>query len=587
MKEKKRSTWSYVFEFAGTRKIGFILSVVLASLSVFCQIIPYFIAADIIKCLFRGVDGFPAYANRCLLMVLFMLFKHVFHAASTTLSHKSTFFVLGEMRKRALLRLSQMSLGTVHKHGSGNLKNILVERIDSIETTLAHILPEFTSNALLSLLLLVVAFLVDWRIAIASLLTFPVGFVLYMCMMIDYRPCYERTVRATSALNDAAVEYIGGIEVIKVFGKVKGSYEKFSNAAKEAAMSYVDWMKKNSVYFSLSRAVIPSSLITVLPIGLLCIRSGSLTPEDFAFLIMVTMAIFEPLMTLMSYSDDIAVLKTVMGQIVGIIEERVVPRPDEDKAKPEGFGVSFDNISFSYGEKEVIHNVSLNMDEGRFTAIVGPSGSGKTTLARLLASFWDGYSGRISIGGVDIRDLSEATYRSMVAYVSQDNFLFDDTVMENIRIGRPSATDDEVMAAAKKCGCHEFISSLEDGYQTVVGGNGSHLSGGEAQRVSICRAMLKDAPILILDEATAYTDPESEAALGDAIKSLSEGKTLIVIAHRLSTIMRANRIYVMDKGSLAEEGTHQGLLAKHGLYEAMWKAHISSRDGHVGEDGNV
>lgn len=578
MKKQKKSTWGRIFEWAGLRKKSYILSVILAVLSALSGMPPFILAAYIIKGLLAGNMSLGSMLTACGLMALFWFIKQLLHAVSTTESHKATFYVLGVMRKRALDRLERMPLGDIKAYGSGDLKNILVERIDSIETTLAHILPEFSSNILTTVFMLIYVFVIDWRMGLAALATVPLGMVFYLGMMIDYKPNYERTVRATKALNDTAVEYIGGIEVIKVFGKVKGSYERFVEAAREAAYSYINWMQNNNLFFCLASTIVPATLLTVLPLGIHFVGSGSLSQTHFVLTIMLTLAVFEPIMICFSYTDSLGVLQTVMDEITGIIDARVLERPSEDEGSPKDYSISFEDVHFGYGEKEVLHGVSLSMKQGTVNALVGPSGSGKSTIAKLLASYWDVGSGTIRIGGVDIRKLSPETYHRLIAYVSQDNFLFDDTIMENIRMGRPEASDEDVITAAKACGCHAFIEGLEQGYQTVVGGSGSHLSGGERQRIAIARAMMKDAPIIILDEATSYTDPENEAVIQSSIARLTQGKTLIVIAHRLSTVADADQILVVHDGCIEDRGRHEELLARGGLYEKMWKAHISARD---------
>jgi ATP-binding cassette subfamily B protein len=280
----------------------------------------------------------------------------------------------------------------------------------------------------------------------------------------------------------------------------------------------------------------------------------------------------------MSYSDDIARLRTVMREIVAIIDAEEMNRPMKNEAEPIGNTIQLSKVRFGYDEKEVLHGIDLTLQEGTVNAFVGPSGGGKSTIAKLIASYWDVGSGKITIGGVDIRKLSMEDYQKRVAYVSQDNFLFDDTIRENIRLGNLSATDDEVEEAAQKCGCYDFIMSLEKGFDTIVGSGGGHLSGGERQRICIARAMLKDAPIIILDEATAYTDPENEAIIQTSVAKLVQGRTLIVIAHRLSTIVDADQIVVVEQGKLDAIGTHEELLEKSNLYRKLWEAHVSSKD---------
>ncbi|MBQ8877980.1 MAG: ABC transporter ATP-binding protein, partial [Lachnospiraceae bacterium] len=300
--------------------------------------------------------------------------------------------------------------------------------------------------------------------------------------------------------------------------------------------------------------------------------------------ILLSVGLLASLISVAGYWDDIAKLGTIIGEVTDIIEQPDLVRPTESKTKPDKFGIFLQNVTFGYHEKEVLHGINMEIEEGTINAFVGPSGSGKSTVAKLIASLWDVKGGSIKIGGVDVKDMSLTDYNKYVAYVSQDNFLFDETIMENIRMGKQGATNEEVIEAAKKCGCHDFIMGLEKGYETIVGGAGGHLSGGERQRICIARAMLKDAPIVILDEATAYTDPENEAIIQAAVAKLVRGKTLIVIAHRLSTITDSDKIFVIEHGRVNSCGTHEELLKMGGLYASMWKSHIAVKD--ISEGGN-
>ncbi len=576
--QKKKSTFARIMDFAGAKRSRYILSVVLAACGTICQMLPFVILAHIIQKLLAGNMDFSGYLTDFLLMAVFWLLRVVFHGLSTSCSHVATFAVLGNIRKQGLLRLERMPLGEVQKKGSGYLKNILVERIDSIETTLAHMIPEMSGNLCAVAATILYLLVIDWRMALVSLITFPIGMLCFMCMMIGYEKNYNRTVRATKNLNDIAVEYISGIEVIKVFGKEKSSYEKFVAAAKEGAASYIDWMRMNNVYFTFAMNIMPATLISVLPIGGLFVRNGSLAVSDLIMVIILSMGLITPLINCMAFSDDIAKLNTIIGEVTSIVDAPEMPRPEENQAEPEDNTIRLTDVHFSYDQQEVLHGVSAVFQEGSMNALVGPSGGGKSTIAKLIAAFWDVGSGSVSIGGVDIRELSAQQYYKHIAYVSQDNFLFDDTIRENIRMGNLSATDAEVEQAAKDCGCWEFIMQLENGFDTVVGSGGDHLSGGEKQRICIARAMLKNAPIVILDEATAYTDPENEAIIQASVAKLVQGKTLIVIAHRLSTITDADQIIVVNKGTIEASGTHAALLQNCSLYESLWNAHISAKD---------
>ena len=522
MEETKKtpSPLTWVLGQTGDHGGQYVLSVVLAVIGVAFSLAPYFVVIGIVQGLMGGVKNFTFYLNRCLIMAALWLGRVLFHALSTATSHKATFAVLGEIRKRCMEKLTRMPLGTVLEQSSGALKNTLIERIDSIETTLAHIVPEFTANLLIPIIILVYIFTIDWRMGLASLATVPLGLFCYVFMMAGSAKFYQRTVTATKALNDTAVEYIGGIQVIKVFGKTKSSYERFVHDAYEAAHSFIDWMRASILSFTFAMVIMPATMVSVLPIGGLLVRNGSLSAEDFVTVIILSVGVITPIITMMSYSDDFRTMGTIFGEVRAILDAPEMNRPAEGGA-PAKNDLELRDVRFGYREKEVLHGVSMSIPEGSFVAFVGPSGSGKSTIARLIASLWDVTDGSIRMGGQDIRQIPQEAYADRIAFVSQDNYLFNMTVRENIRIGRPSATDAEVEEAARQSGCHEFIMGLEKGYDTMVGSSGGHLSGGERQRISIARAMLKAAPVVILDEATAYTDPENEAVIQRSVSKLA------------------------------------------------------------------
>lgn len=578
MKEKKRSAASWILEWAGQKRSDYVWSVVLATGSVIFKVIPYFIIADVVKMFLDGNREFKAYLVKAVWIALSFILAELLHSLSTALSHKATFTVLANIRKACCEKLARVPLGYVKDTSSGTFKNILVERIDSIETTLAHIVPEFTSNLLAPVIILIYFFLTDWRLALWSLVPVVVGFLSYFGMMLDYKPSFERTVQTTKDLNDAAVEYIDGIEVIKAFGKTESSYAKFTRAAMAYADSFISWMKRCSIFHALMMVVTPYTLLTVLPFGAHYVENGTLTIPDFIMCIILSLGIVGPLITVGSYTDDLGKIGVIVGEVVEILEQPELKRPAKSTAVPKDNSVTLNDVKFGYHDKEILHGVTMELKAGTVNAIVGPSGSGKSTIAKLIASLWDVNSGSIKIGGVDIKQLSLTDFNQKIAYVAQDNYLFNESVRENIRQGNPDATDEQVVEVTKKSGCYEFIMQLENGFDTIVGGAGGHLSGGERQRISIARAMLKDAPIVILDEATAYTDPENEAILQNSIAKLVAGKTLIVIAHRLSTVKDSDQIFVINDGNVAAHGTHEELLASCPLYKEMWNAHISAKD---------
>lgn len=580
-----KSFLNYVTKFAAVSKASYLRSVVLACIGVICSIVPYFVMGTMVKQLLQGERNYDVFLLEGGLMAVFIVLGILFHTLSTNLSHKTTFALIAGIRTELCEKLARLPLGTVRETPSGALKNIMIERTDAIETTLAHVVPEFTANLLAPFLMFLYLCRIDWRMALLSLATLPLTLLCLMAMFHDYERPFCRTQETTKVLNDTAVEYIGGIEVIKAFGKAESSYARFARAAEENARSFTDWMRASIVPFSLSMTIAPATLLAVLPLGAVFVMQGTLAFHDYVMTLILSCGLITPLITALSYSDDIGKATSIFGEIDAVLTLPELSRPAESRAVPDGSEVRLSGVCFGYGDKEVLHGIDLDIPAGKVTALVGPSGSGKSTIAKLVASLWDVGDGSITLGGVDLRELSSEDYNRQVAYVSQDSFLFNTTVRENIRMGRPGASDAEVEAVARDSGCYDFIMELEHGFDTVVGGSGAHLSGGERQRISIARAMMKDAPLLILDEATSYADPENEALIQESVARLACGKTLLVIAHRLSTIVNADQIVVVKSGEIAARGTHAELLRESPLYRKMWEAHSSARD--CSEEGGL
>lgn len=569
------ATWLWTFTKGHRGK--YVLSVLLALSGVACLVFIYVLVAQVMTNLVRGNGVWTFYVKKGWWIGLLWVLRHLLHSLSITVSHWTTFQVLGDIRRALLRKLAHLPLGVVLERPSGSYKSTICERVDSIETVLAHIVPEFSANIAGSIAFFIYLMVVDWRLGLWSLATLPVGLIFFGIMMAKIPKFYPQTIEKTKALNAVAVEYIHGIEVIKVFGQSKTSYGKFIKAAQEGANCFIDWMRSCIVEQSLGMEIIPATLISVLPAGVFYCMHGTLRPEDFIFAIILSFGVITPLITVFSYTDDLAQISIIMGDVARIMDQEDLIRPELSDVCPRDHGIRLENVSFAYEDQDVLHGVCLNIPPGEIHALAGPSGSGKSTIAKLIASLWDVRDGRILVGGVDIRSLPTEVYHRYIAYVSQDNYLFNLSVMDNIRLGKAGATDQEVIEAAKKCGCHEFILSLENGYETMCGGAGSHLSGGERQRLTIARAMLKDAPIILLDEATSYTDPESEAILQASLARLIQGKTVLIIAHRLSTIADVDQIHVVNDGHIIADGTHEELLRDCPLYQAMWQAHVSVR----------
>lgn len=570
--------------FIRPHRSGFALSVVLAIISVASGLVPYFAVAEIVNLLISGEMDFSVYLQWGLIGLIAYFARSIFHGLSTRCSHEATFRVLSEMRRTIAEKLTRVPMGYLTATPSGRLKTTMVERIEQMEVPLAHIIPEMTANLLVPVALVVYLFVLDWRMALASLATIPLGMLCYMAQMKEYPKKYAAVMQANKHMNATTVEYVGGIEVIKAFNQSAASYEKFTDAVRQNTRLMLDWMKSTQGYSALMMTLWPAVLIAVLPVGCLLYQNGSLSASDFITIAILSLGIIGPLVAAIFLTDDFSKIATITGEIAAVLEEPELDRPKAQK-KLEGHDISLQDVHFAYKDVQVLNGVSLDIKAGMRTALVGPSGSGKSTIAKLIASYWDVSSGRITIGGIDVKTLPPEQVMDLIGYVSQDNFLFNVSVRENIRMGRPEATDEDVEAVAKAAGCHDFIMSLTHGYDTIVGGAGGHLSGGERQRVAIARAMMKNAPIVILDEATSYTDPENEAILQESIGRLTRGKTLIVIAHRLSTITEADQIAVVDDGRIVAVGKHAELVQCCPLYAQMWAAHTRSRGVACAEGG--
>ena len=576
---KEKSPVGRIWELGEQEHGKLITAVALAVVGVVCGMAPYFAAAQILVRLLAGETALAAYVPWLLTALAGYLLRTVLYNGALGLSHKATFNILKTIRQQLVRKLPRLPLGTVLDTSSGQLKETLVDQVDSMETTLAHLFPEMTANIVAPLLTVVYLFILDWRLALLSLAVFPVAFVFMMLVMGNYAKDYEGAVQATTAMSSTMIEYIHGIEVIKAFNQGKASYTKLIDKVRANAQYYYDWMRRSQLGMSLAYAFFPAQMLTVLPFGWLFYTHGTLTAETFVTVIILSLGMAAPIVAAFNFVDTLA----QVGTTVAHVDEILKAEEQEHGTQPVSLAdhaIEVKNVSFGYHDgTEVLHNVSLSIPQRGMTALVGPSGSGKSTLAKLIAGFWDVKDGVITMGGHDLKEIPLTELYDQIAYVSQDNYLFDDTVRENIRMGRRDATDAEVEAAAHEAGCDRFIADLEQGYETRVGGGGAHLSGGERQRIAIARAMLKDAPIVILDEATAYIDPENEAVIQQAVAKLVANKTVIVIAHRLSTITDADTIAVVQDGRLVAQGKHESLLESCPLYREMWQAHIGAKDG--------
>ena len=579
MKRKKRKNWfRALLSYADGSERRMWFSVILSIVSIVSGLIPFY-------CVYRMVDAYLAGSLENSVIIFWgvigaisYVVKVVCFGFSTGLSHHVAYHVLEGLRLKIADAFLKASLGDVQEHSIGEIKNVIVDRIEEIEPPLAHMIPEGSGHLVLPVVSLIALFFLDFRVALGSLLSLPLGFVFMLITFAISGKSMKKYMESNERLNSVIVEYIEGIEVIRAFGKAGSSYKKYADTVLEYKDFVIDWMRNTWVTMKLAFAFMPATLLGVVPVSLYLVSRGSLSVSEMTLAVMLAMSMVVSFAKLEIFANSIRQMKYTVDQTETFLNMTRLSEPESETIL-EGRDVHLQNVRFSYSAKsgEILHGIDLTLPEGSYTALVGPSGGGKSTLARLIARFWDVCDGSIEIGGVDIRNMPIAQLSELVSFVTQDNFLFQASIKENIRIGNPLATDEEVIAAAKKACCDEFISKLPDGYDTSAGEAGKRLSGGEKQRIAIARIMLKNAPIVILDEATAFTDPENEQFIQQSISELTKGKTLLVIAHRLSTVKDADKIVVLNGGRVEAVGTHEELLEASTLYKKMWSAHIGAK----------
>ncbi|MDF2923868.1 MAG: multidrug transporter permease [Paenibacillaceae bacterium] len=584
MKEKH---WiSSVLSFAAPCKPQLSVSVLCALISVAGGLIPYIGVYRIILLFFgQGptVSDLLLWSGVCLGGYII---KVGFYALSTMLAHYSAYSILEGMRLEIAAKLMEAPLGTVLNQSIGKHKSVIIDRIETIELPLAHLIPEGISNLLLPVCVFSYLVWIDWRMALAAMITIPVAAAAYTIMMRTFNKQYADFMESSNAVNSVIVEYVEGIEVIKAFNQSASSYQKFEQAVEAFREYTLGWFRKTWKLMNFGSAVLPSTLLGTMPAGMALYLHGSLDAAELAICLILSLGVIGPLTSFTVFVNEAKAIEYAVKEADQFLRLKGLEKAEEP-VKLRSYNIELDQVFFSYdpdctgasGSKGgyAISDLSLMLPEGSFSALVGPSGGGKSTVARLIARFWDADGGEIRIGGIPVKQIPLDQLADTVSFVTQDNYLFNCSLMENIRLGNPSATDGEVIQAAKAACCDEFIRGLEYGYDTKAGEAGGKLSGGEKQRISIARAILKNAPIVILDEATAFTDPENEDQLQRSIRALTKGKTLLVIAHRLSTIRNADRIIVMDHGRIVQTGPHGELLETCGLYKRMWESHIGAK----------
>ncbi len=570
MPNKEPGAIRQLFAFVGERNSKMRISILLAVLGEMFGIVPFLMVALLADELYRGtatiqrVLFFSGIAAMCQLIKMLLTWR------SSLMSHKISFTILKNIREAITDRMAKVPMGVMLETPTGTFKNLIVDNVAKLEDSMAHFMPELPSNIAAPLCSILLIFILDWRMGLASLITIPLGILFFAAMMRGYGPRMENYMRSANDMNSSLVEYVSGIQVIKAFNRSASSYGKYSKSVNYFHDSTMEWWSQCWFWNAAARAVLPSTLLGTLPVGAWLYMEGTLSLPVFLISLVVPLGFVAPLMKVSEAMEQVSMIKGNLEQVTAFLKTPELVRPSEPVSLGERT-YQFEDVHFGYKETEVLHGISFQTRPGTMTAIVGPSGSGKSTIAKLMAGFWDVTSGSVRFGGQDIRQIPFEQLMGEISYVAQDNFLFDKSIRENIRMGNPAATDEEVEDAAKAANCHDFIMQLEQGYDTLAGDAGDRLSGGERQRITIARAMLKPSSVVILDEATAYADPENEALIQQAISKLVAGKTLIVVAHRLNTIRNADQILVVANGNIAGRGTQEELLRKCPIYQKMWQ----------------
>ena len=582
-KVKRESPYKGIFRFTSAKKQQLTFSVILSVLSSIFGIVPYIAVAVLLQFALESKLTMEWAVLLPVIALCGFFLKHWLYAKSTLCSHKVAYEIIKNIRVTVMRKMSRVSMGTVQSKSSGEFKQLIMDDADRLEVPIAHAIPEMIASTLVPVLVILYLLLIDWRMALAALATGVIGNVIYYCMLIGRGEMMKEYMASNANMNATIVEYVNGMEVIKAFNQTASSMDRFQSSVLKVRDVTTKWYRHCWPFMSISQAVLPSSIAFVLPVGMALFSGGAVSLSELILCILLSMAIVGSLQTFLDFWESTAVVAEVQPRIQALLDMEELPEPTQPKHST-GANVELKDVHFGYGDSEVIHGVSFAAKAGTVTALVGPSGSGKSTLAKLIARFWDVDAGAVLVGGTDVRELSLSDLTEKISFVSQDNFLFNMSLRDNIRIGKPEATDKEVELAAAQAGCDEFIARFPKGYDTNAGDAGARLSGGERQRLAIARAILKNAPIVILDEATAFTDPENEDKLQHSIDKLTKGKTLIVIAHRFSTIMYADQILVLEDGQITSRGTHEQLLTSSETYLDMWKAHISTMDWSMNQE---
>lgn len=570
MKEFKK-----ILEYAKEYRSKMGLATGLIFMSVICSIAPYVLVGRLTAVIIAGELSMSYLVVTCLSTLMLLGMKGMFFYKGLGASHDVAFDTLMGMRTKFADKMLNQSLGHINDKGMGAYKQFFVEDIDKIEVFLAHIIPEgvpYIGGFVLAMLAL---FIIDWRMGLLALGTLPLGLIAMTVMFQIGMKKMDNYYQSCSEMSSMIVEYVTGMEVVKIFGHTDNSYRRFESSVENYRTYTLDWFRSNWPYMAIYMAILPCTLLFMLPGSLIFYHHGTITVDTMLVCYMLGLSLGPPLIKLMNLLPSFPQLIHKVRALEEAFDAEALVKGTISTC-PSHHTIEMKHVTFAYDETIVLDDINLTFHENQLTAIVGESGSGKSTITKLLINYYNVKQGDIYIGGINTKDMTFENLMDQISYVAQDNFLFDMSIKENIAIGKPNATDQEIIRAAEMATCHDFIVGLEKGYDTGAGDAGSKLSGGQLQRITLARAILKDAPIIILDEATAYVDGENERLIRQAIQALTSEKTVIVIAHKLATILDAHQIVVVHDGKINQVGTHESLVNNNVVYQNLWQAYSES-----------
>jgi len=565
-----------VAPYIGKYKKYTVAAAILMAIGIVLSVMPYFFLYQIIAPLTRGESlGVRFVVVRVICVAVCEILFAILYTQGLVFSHVSAYNTLKNLRVSLQGKLEKQPLGSIKELGTGRIKKVFTDDIDQVELLLAHAIPEGIANIFIPVLVIILMFVANWRLGLLSLVPLVAGMFAMSMMMKSGMSKMGAYYEAAAGMNNTIIEYVNGMEVVKVFNKDGDSYRRFGDMVRRYRDFTLDWYRVCWPWMATYAAILPCLALLILPIGSLWVISGAVTLDKLVLVLCMSFAVGPSVLKALNFAGKFPQLSYKIAELEKMMEHEPLREGDEPFCGVN-HDVAFADVHFAYEEKEVLKGVSLSLKQGTTTALVGESGSGKSTLAKLLVHYYDLNGGSIAIGGQDITKMSLQTLNEQVAYVSQEQFLFNTTLYENIHIGNPDATREQVLAAASRAQCDEFLARLPQGIETQAGDGGKQLSGGERQRISLARAILKDAPIIVLDEATAFMDPENEEKMNAAIDEIMKNKTVLVIAHRLSTIQNADNICVMKEGCCIASGTHKKLLSDCAEYRKLWEASVGA-----------